>query len=855
MLLTGNCDIVNPVNDAQIAQAVERETENLCVVGSTPTLGTIGVFFMNSFDNRQDALDVTSSCFVFASAGSGKTKILVDRYVKSLVYGISPQDILNVTYSNAAVCELEERISGILKQLYLNKDNFTQRYMQDTLNMTNISKQDIEKASELFFKFQDNLSQLKILTIHSFCQSLLQQFPLEADLFPDFRILDETEGLNFISQAKEGVLNRLSDDIIKNLLCNFSLTTLEDFINKIYQNLPRFIDFFSENKTLEIYRTKALDLFNIKCDTENEGSCQFTVRQKEFIAKFLANKNLEEVYLTKDGTLRKKIPFQNETISKEISVIVYENYIMRNKSKTLETTCSFLKLAQQIVEEYQRIKIENHVLDFSDVLYKTKYLLTKSCAKEFIISKICSQIKSIMIDEAQDLSPLQWELIRLFADDIYFDPCSQKTIFVVGDIKQSIYRFQGADCDMLSKTFVDTANIFQKMNKKVKEIYLNVNYRSLPKVLESVDKFFEKKNSKNLSSEAIKYQKHVPFRHSEQGNVEIINIEEYETDLQKKSEKIAFDISQRMTDNSLILTRSRNELSKNVVQNLTKLGIKVAPLDGLKLSQNLIIMDLLALADFCINGNNDYALCCTLKSPYIFDEPLKNNDLQMICRINISLTLKQLELNFPKQYMYLNKIISWYDETELQKFFYLLSVNLHNISANERYTVANFLDEVTKFAKNYSENIPKFLEYFRASDIKISNQNISTKEIRLSTIHGSKGLEADTVFLLPYKLKADKAKTKFLFSQDFFFIKPPQKKSFPELDKIANEEYDAEERELYRLLYVAMTRARNNLYIFTTGSENIFAETTSISDKEIFRETDIVLQGLNNIACNGNKSI
>ena len=131
------------------------------------------------------------------------------------------------------------------------------------------------------------------------------------------------------------------------------------------------------------------------------------------------------------------------------------------------------------------------------------------------------------------------------------------------------------------------------------------------------------------------------------------------------------------------------------------------------------------------------------------------------------------------------------------------------------------MDEVSKFAKNYSENIPNFLEYFRISNIKISNQNTSTKEIRLSTIHGSKGLEADTVFLIDYKLDADKAKTKFLFSPDFFFIKPPQKNSFPEINQIADAEYDAEKRELYRLLYVAMTRARDNLYIFT-NSDNFW---------------------------------
>ena len=821
MLLAGNCGIVNLVNDAQIAQSVEQETENLCVVGSIPSLGTISMFCMDNFNNSQDALDITSSCFVFASAGSGKTRILVDRYVKALVCGISPKDILNITYSNAAVYELEERISKTLKKLYFNKDNFTPKYLKETLNMTNISDQDIAKASELFFKFQDNLSQLKILTIHSFCQSLLQQFPLEADIFPDFRILDETEGLNFIAQAKEKVFNKIPENVVKNLSCNFSVATLEDFSDKIYQNLPKFIEFFSKYKTLETYRAKAVNILNIQDKKKNKDGYQFSAPQKEFIAKYLTHQNLEDVYLTKNGTLRKKIPYQNEPISREIAEIVYENYVTRKKLKTLETTYSYLALAQQIVEEYQQLKRENHVLDFSDVLYKTKCLLTKSCAKEFVISKICSQIQAIMIDEAQDLSPLQWELIHLFADDIYSDPYSQKTIFVVGDIKQSIYRFQGADCDMLSKTYIDTKNIFQKINKKVKKIYLNTNYRSLPKILEFVDKFFDGKNSKNLSSDAIKYQKHVAFRSNEQGKVEIIKITDNGTELQKKSEKIATDISQRMTNNSLILTRSRNELSKNVMQNLTEKGIKVAPPDRIELQQNLIIMDFLSVADFCINQNNDYALCCILKSPYIFDKPLTNNDLKLICQTNSNTALKQLELHFPKQYAHLNRIMSGYDEAELQKFFYLLSINLHKISINEQYIIASFMDEVTKFAKNYSENIPKFLEYFRASDIKISNQNISTNEIRLSTIHGSKGLEADTVFLLDYKLNADKAKTRFLFSDDLFFIKPSQKNSFPEADQIAEAEYDAETRELYRLLYVAMTRARNNLYIFTTGSNSI----------------------------------
>lgn len=777
---------------------------------------------MTNFERERDALDIASSCFVFASAGSGKTKILVDRYIKSLVFGVEPRDILSITYSNAAVYEIENRISDILKRLYLD-ENFTKTYLKETLNITNISKKDVEKTSQLFFKFQDNLSQLKILTIHSFCQSLLLQFPLESDIFPDFRILDETEGINLMTQAKETVLSRISGDVVKILSRNFSLKTLEDLINNIYQFLPKFSEFFSKNTTLEAYKNKASNFFNTNPSQETI-SYKFSAEQKKFIEKFFVNQDLEKVYLTQQGILRKRIPYHNEPLSKDIAEIVFESYMIKNKLKTLEKTCSYLHLVQKIIEEYQRLKNEKNVLDFSDVLYKTKYLLTKSCAKEFVISKICSQIKSIMVDEAQDLSPIQWELIRIFGDDIYSDPYSQKTLFVVGDIKQSIYRFHGADCDLLAKTYIDTTQILQKINKKTKMIYFNKNYRSLPQILDFVDKIFEGNNSKNLGLgyETIMYQKHIPFRQNAHGNVEIIKIKSTEMGIQKKSEEIAINISKLMTNNSLILTRSRNELSENIMKSLINLGIKIAPPDRINLSKNLLIMDLLAVADICIKADNEYAICCVLKSPYIFEKPLTNSDLLVLLHNRIDPILEKVKSNFSEQYAVLNRIISWYNENELQKFFYLISINLHRLSTNDQYIIANFMDEITKFSKNNSENIPNFLEYFRTSNIQISNQNTSKAEIRLSTIHASKGLEADTVFLLDYKLEADKTKTNFLFWEDFFFLKPAQKNSFPEINQIADAEYEEETRELYRLLYVAMTRPRNNLYIFTDGESSLF---------------------------------
>ena len=272
-----------------------------------------------------------------------------------------------------------------------------------------------------------------------------------------------------------------------------------------------------------------------------------------------------------------------------------------------------------------------------------------------------------------------------------------------------------------------------------------------------------------------------------------------------------------MTKDSLILTRNRDSLSENIIKNLQNLGVKISLSNKVNLSQNILIMDLLAIADICINQDNDYALCCVLKSQYIFETPLNNDDLYCLCHNKICSVFENLKHYFPEKYEYLMEFISKYNKNELCKFFYLIVIKLYNINQNDKYIVDVFMDEVTNFAKNDSENIEKFLEYFTSNNIEISNNNIEKNVLRLSTIHGSKGLEADTVFLLDFSLEAEKSKTTFLFSNDLCFIKPPQKKSFLELEMLADKEYMAEKQELHRLLYVAMTRARNNLYVFSNG--------------------------------------
>lgn len=769
-----------------------------------------------------DATDITSSSFVFASAGSGKTKILVDRYIKSLFFGIKPEEILCITFTNAAVFEMEMRISNILEKLYINENGFTHKYISETFKI-NPTIDNIKKAESLFFLFQENLSNLKILTIHSFCQKLLQQFPLEADISPNFEIIEERDSLKFLQDIKEQVLRDLNEETVQKLSDYFSIYSLESFVNKIQQYIPNFLELFEDFSDINEYK-KYLNLkFN-----HSKNNIEFIEEQKYFINENFKDEDLENLYLTSAGDIRKKIPFPNNRTSQVLAEIIFKNSQNEKKKQVIEKTCIFLELVNQIIQKYEKFKSDNNVLDFSDVLFKTKYLLTKSCAKEFALSRICNKIKSIMIDEAQDLSKIQWELIHLFSEDIYTDPSSDKTIFIVGDIKQSIYRFQGADYSLFSKFYQFCSNALKNLNKKFKTIYLNINYRTIPKILNVVDKVFVGEIAEfSMNNGIVDYKKHIPIYENAIGDFSIIELNEDECDDQFIAQKIL----QLKTENSLILTRSRSELSENIINKLIDYGVKIAPSDRFNLKDNFLILDIIAIAEICINPEYNYALCCFLKSPYFFKIPFSNDDFFKLCYNRMKSVFENLEFYDPDKYNYINKIIEHYKEDNLREFFCYIINLVENLNQDDEDTITAFIDEINKFSEKHSDNIPEFLKYFKETDIQVINQNISKDCIRLSTIHGSKGLEADTVFLLDFSLSADKQKTNFVFSFDneflrknyqnsMFFIKPSQKDSFLELSGFIEKEYKEEEKELLRLLYVAMTRARKNLYVFGKGNGN-----------------------------------
>ena len=152
--------------------------------------------------SREEAMDIFASCFVFASAGSGKTKVLVDRFVKHLINGYRPRDIMCVTFTRAAIFEMASRLGSLLQELESAPEERLKEYLQEALGIQAPSDKQLTRAQSLYSLWIEDYSNLNIVTIHSFCQKLLEEYPIESGVHPEFTVLDELEADCLLGEAK-----------------------------------------------------------------------------------------------------------------------------------------------------------------------------------------------------------------------------------------------------------------------------------------------------------------------------------------------------------------------------------------------------------------------------------------------------------------------------------------------------------------------------------------------------------------------------------------------------------------------------------------------------------------------------
>ena len=444
---------------------------------------------------QQKASDPTYSIWTSASAGSGKTTVLVKRLLRMLLSGIEPSKILCITFTNTGSAEMRNRINSKLSEwTTMSNEDLEKEIIKLEGNNNNINEK-LKIARTLFAKILDNSNDFKILTIHSFCQQIIKRFPLEAGIIPNFQIADEILASELLIQSEKELLKTQNEEIKKSINYIFTFINEDQFIKLLKQAIGQKDSLlYLKNRFVSVQGIidelkKVFDIKNLKIeeikedfynktdftiinqeikDTLKTDGKQFDQKFIEIIQKYKNNKNLIEDYiscfLTGDGKMKTRLlsvgmqklfPKLNNFIISETERSKQMNEYLNNLAN-FNFTSSFLNVVYYIFEIYAFLKKQKGCLDYSDLIFETSKLLDKSDFSGWINYKLDEGIDHILIDEGQDTSPLQWNIVRSITSEFFSGYGSKsdknRTIFVVGDEKQSIFSFQGAEPDIFHLT-------------------------------------------------------------------------------------------------------------------------------------------------------------------------------------------------------------------------------------------------------------------------------------------------------------------------------------------------------------------------------------------------------------------
>jgi ATP-dependent helicase/nuclease subunit A len=579
-------------------------------------------------------------------------------------------------------------------------------------------------------------------------------------------------------------------------------------------------------------------------------------------------------FLTKDGELRKKL-FTNNALHDEELIDnllieqqrVYEFEELRKTASILAHTADVLTVAEGLLAEYEAIKRAHAWMDYDDLILSACELLTRAGMSPWVLFKLDGGIDHILVDEAQDTSPQQWQIVDALAQEFFAgDGRSEasRSLFVVGDEKQSIYSFQGANVKELAKMQGYFSEKIADAKKPVHKISLTKSYRSADAVLKAVDAVFSNPKARAGVTFDDAEIKHILVREGVAGRVELwplIRAEEGDTSnspttllVRKIADEIADWIAngQASAGEIMILLRSRGTLADRLVRALKRRGVPVAGSDRMRLNDNLAVQDLVALAQVLLLPEDDLTLAACLKSP-IF-----NVDEDALFRLAYNRADKNLwqrlgELpEFAETYEMLVELRA---KADYMPVFELYSHLLDSMGARANFIgrmgeeCADPIDEFSQQALLYERSHPPslqgFLHWLSNSNSEIKRDMEQARDaVRIMTVHGAKGLQAKIV-ILPDTTEPPREQETMQWLGDIPIRAPDaskQNKLYKQLYAKKREESLAEYR---RLLYVALTRAEDRLYICgATAKEKISEECWYSLVEEGLEQIQLVDDGL-----------
>ncbi|MGH7028979.1 MAG: UvrD-helicase domain-containing protein, partial [Stellaceae bacterium] len=641
-----------------------------------------------------------SSVWVSASAGTGKTTVLTERLLRLMLDGTAPARVLCLTFTRAAAAEMANRLDSRLAEWATMPPG---ALAQALLKLTGEfpGEETIARARRLFALVLDAPGGIKIATIHAFCQTLLRRFPLEAGVSPEFAVIEERGAAEALAEAAQKVILAARDGhhpelaealgIVAGYAAEERFAELMGALAQERGKLRRALAGGHDALRQKLSAALALpdkstinalvgEVCAVRADEAALAACAAMLAKGKvsdrLLGKVLAawcaspehRLSMLDAYLAGFLTEQREIKqrlITNDTAqaacaagcdARAILAAEAERVYRFDKARAgmvlREATCALARLGEALLRAYDEGKRLAGVLDFDDLVETARDLLRRPGVAPWVLFKLDGGLDHILIDEAQDTNPDQWEIVAAVAEEFFAGEGAGdrvRTIFAVGDAKQSIYSFQRAD----PQAFLRMRQHFQERvanaNQDWKILPLEVSFRSTEPVLRAVDAIFHRPEAQDGVALDDGPIRHFAARAGHAGRVELwppVPAPKDEPDADalpiaqhrvvepwaQLARAIAATIGRWLADGEpleardrplrpgdvMVLVRRRNEFVGELLRALKQRGIPVAGADRLVLTEQLAVQDLVALGRFLLFPEDDLTLATVLKTP-LFD--------------------------------------------------------------------------------------------------------------------------------------------------------------------------------------------------------------------------------------------
>ncbi|WP_101066720.1 double-strand break repair helicase AddA [Roseovarius salinarum] len=840
------------------------------------------------------------STWLSANAGSGKTRVLTDRVARLLLDGVDPQHILCLTYTKAAASEMQNRLFARLGAWAMRGDDALAHDLTELGYEGLRDAEALRRARTLFAQAIETPGGLKIQTIHSFCAALLRRFPMEAGVSPQFREMEDRAARQLRAEIVEDIANGPHASTLYAVARQHAGDSLDELTGEIVRHRGALANPMSDAQIAAMFGQP------VGLDRTGVESCAFTgdeaplldalvaalrsgssndVKAAERLGQiprldisalpvlekvFLTGKDAKEPFSAKIGSFPTKASrAANPGLIPALNALMARVETAREKRIALaamEKTRVLRDFAGVFLQAYEEAKKLRGLLDFDDLILKARGLLTDSDLAAWVLFRLDGGIDHILVDEAQDTSPAQWQVIERLAQEFTSGTGARadktRTIFVVGDKKQSIYSFQGADPGAFDRMRADFATRLENSETPLQACQMAHSFRSAQCILTLVDRTFAGDTTAGFTPGSG----HVSYRAEMPGRVDLwppVTPPEKEEEppwtdpidvLARNAPPVvlACEIAARIrrllderhpipegkrNDRSyvmrpvtpgdfLILVRRRSDLFHEIIRECKARDLPVAGADRLKVGAELAVRDLGALLSFLDTPEDDLSLAAALRSPLFGWDEAALYDLAHDRETRFLWeALRRRAAEFPDTMAIIGDLR---DHTDYLRPYDLIERILTRHGGRRRLLarlgaeaedgIDALLTQALAYERQAVDSLTGFLVWMQTDEFEIKRQMDSAGDrIRVMTVHGAKGLESPIVILPDTAQWPLRIRDQILPVDGHALWRTPADDSPSAVRDAVEGLKAAQEAERTRLLYVAMTRAEKWLIVAAAG--------------------------------------